>query len=196
VGGALVRVHSLQANPQYNDKCGMLRAYSSDKDRWSVSIFGYPDFIWCKADNLAVVSSGAGVGGAATQRRPGLHTEGGYTMELGGAEGGGEIGAVFNGNVLYNEEDRSHPHSLHLAPHCLQYLRGSGYHGSRAYAVQWGQGEVYADSDDDGDGLLSEEEEDFPLSKEGGESRRGQRRAGPSRRQIDTCLLLNVQKSV
>ena len=41
VGGALVRIHSLQCsqyNAQYNDKIGMLHAYNKDKARWSVSI--------------------------------------------------------------------------------------------------------------------------------------------------------------
>ena len=35
--------------------------------------------------------------GSATQRRPGLHTEGGYLLK------GGQVAAVFNGKSSYNE---------------------------------------------------------------------------------------------
>ena len=91
-----------------------------------------------------MVASGAG-GGTATQRRPGLRTEGGYTLTM-RAGGGGEIGAVFNGNESYDEEDRYHPHPPHLETHCLQYQEGWPWMGSKAYAMQWGQGSVYAES--------------------------------------------------
>ena len=95
----------------------MLHAYNKDTARWSVYILGnqLQDFIWLKAENLAVVASGAG-GGTATQRRPGLHTEGGYTLTM-RARRGGEIGAVFNGNASYDEEDRCHPRPQHLKTH-------------------------------------------------------------------------------
>jgi hypothetical protein len=96
-----------------------------------------------------VVASGAG-GGTATQRRPGLRTEGGYTLTM-RAGGEGEIGAVFNGHESYNEEDRYHPHPPHLETHCLQYQDGCPWRGSKAYAMQWGQGSVYADSAESGD---------------------------------------------
>ena len=133
----------------------MLHAYNKDEARWSVSILGnhLQDFIWVRPDNLAVVASGAGggtAGATATQRRPGLHTEGGYTLTM-RAGGGGEIGAVFNGNESYDEEDRYHPHPPHLETHCLQYQEGWPWMGSKAYAMQWGQGSVYADFAESGD---------------------------------------------
>jgi hypothetical protein len=95
------------------------------------------------------------------------------------AGGGGEIGAVFNGNESYDEEDRYHPHPPHLETHCLQYQGGWPWMGSKAYAVQWGQGSVFADSAESGDdeqysGPGDEDEmdfrqKDFKLSEKGGE---------------------------
>jgi len=207
VGGALVRIHSLKCSQQYNDKIGMLRAYNKDKARWSVSILGnnLQDFIWVRADNLAVVASGAGggtAGATATQRRPGLHTEGGYTLTM-RAGGGGEIGAVFNGNESYDEEDRYHPHPPHLETHCLQYQGGWPWMGSKAYAVHWGQGSVYADSAESGDdeeycGIFDDEDgtdfrrSDFELSEEGSELCRKYYRnvQGLSRAKTDPCCCM------
>lgn len=60
-------------------------------------------------------------GGAekVTQRRPGLHTEGGFLIK------GGEIDAVFKDDgSSYNEEYRWHPHHPNLSKECLQYVDG------------------------------------------------------------------------
>ena len=104
------------------------------------------------------------------------------------AGGGGEIGAVFNGNESYDEEDRYHPHPPHLETHCLQYQGGWPWMGSKAYAVHWGQGSVadsaesdavhwgqgsVADSAESGDPGDEDEtdfrQKDFKLSEKGGE---------------------------
>ena len=91
----------------------------------------------------------AGRGGPRPPPR-GARAKGGYTLTM-RAGGGGEIGAVFNDDESYDEEDRSHPHPPHLETHCLQYQEGWPWMGSKAYAMQWGQGSVYADFAESGD---------------------------------------------